>query len=242
MKKSKEYSGIKRDKNFKLTLDDIVLVEELSKKYEMKQNEFLHHLLKQQLQYAPPSKQEDNIKAMMKKLNEMEKDNKELKQQNSQESTGKIEGLIRANSKLENNISELNNQIEMLYQQIEDIEAQAIIEIEEVQENNQRLLGLLGQNPKLQMQKLTEEMEIYRARTVEAEQILKACLKERSGLIADKEQLEKQNAKLVAEGKHKDNALYKTEAIFSMLVKGELSIEELQLRINQIKNNNNKGE
>jgi len=190
MGRTKNNEG-KRKKNFLLSMDAIYLVEELSKKYQMKQNEFLHHLLKQQLQYAPPSKQDEHIKAMMKKLNEMEKDNKELRQQHSQENAGKIEGLIRANSKLENNISNLNEQIDSLHKLIGDIEAQAVIEIEELQENNQRLLGLLGQNPKLQLLELTEEMEKYRVRTIEAEQILKASLKERSALIAEVEALKK---------------------------------------------------
>lgn len=230
-----------KTKGFKLSFDAIYLIDDLSKKYEMKQNEFLHHLLKQQLQYAPPSKQDEHIKTMMKKLNEMEKDNKELRQQHSQENAGKIEGLIRANSKLENNISNLNEQIDSLHKLIGDIEAQAVIEIEELQENNQRLLRLLGQNPKLQLLELTEEMEKYRVRTVEAEQILKACLKERSALIADKEQLEKQNAKLVSELKIKEIEVQKSSAIMNMLVNDELSIEELKSRFNQIKNNK-KGE
>lgn len=215
----------KRKKNLFLSLDAIYLLEKQSKQYQMKQNEYLHHLLKQQLQYAPQNKQEENIKTMMKKLNEMDRDNKELKSQINQDSAAKIEGLIRANSKLENNISGLNEQIEGLHKQIEDIEAQAIIEIEELQENNQRLLGMFSKSPKVQLHELTEEMERYRVRTIEAEQMLKACLKERSGLIADKEQLEKQ-------GQQQANMIDKQGkqflTIMLKIMNGELSQEQIK--------------
>lgn len=190
MKKENGYSGIKRDKTFKLTFDDIVLIEQQSKQYQMKQNEYLHHLLKNQLQYAPQNKQEENIRSMMKKLNEMDRDNKELKSQINQDSAAKIEGLIRANSRLENELISSEKQIESLHKQMEEIEQEAIIEIEELQENNQRLLGMFSKSPKVQLHELTEEMERYRVRAIEQEQISKACLKERSGLIADKERLE----------------------------------------------------
>ena len=228
-----------KTKGFKLSFDAIYLIEEQAKQYQMKQNEYLHHLLKSQLQYAPQNKQEENIKTMMKKLNEMDRDNKELKSQINQDSASKIEGLIRANSKLENNISGLNEQIEGLHKQIEDIEAQAIIEIEELQENNQRLLGMFSKSPKVQLHELTEEMERYRVRTIEAEQMLKACLKERSGLIADKEQLEKQ-------GQQQANMIDKQGkqflTIMLKIMNGELSQEQIKAVYEQMTKNNNKGE
>lgn len=216
-----------KTKGFKLSFDAIYLIEEQAKQYQMKQNEYLHHLLKQQLQYAPQNKQEENIKTMMKKLNEMDRDNKELKSQINQDSTAKIEGLIRANSKLENNISRLNEQIESLHKQMEDIEAQAIIEIEELQEDNQRLLGMFSKSPKVQLHELTEEMESYRVRTIEAEQFSKACLKERSGLIADKERQEEKIKSLQAD-------ILKLNAL---LLEAAKQMQEFQQ-----KNNNNKGE
>lgn len=153
-----------RIKSIRLPLEDIYDFDNLAKQYGLSDKQFLHHLLKQQLQYAPQNKQEENIKTMMKKLNEMDRDNKELKSQINQDSAAKIEGLIRANSKLESNISGLNKQIESLHKQMEEIEAQAIIEIEELQENNQRLLGMFSKSPKVQLHELTEEMEIYRVR------------------------------------------------------------------------------
>ena len=75
-----------KTKGFKLSFDAIYLIEEQAKQYEMKQNEYLHQLLKNQLQYAPQNKQEENIKTMMQKLNEMDRDNKELKSQINQDS------------------------------------------------------------------------------------------------------------------------------------------------------------
>lgn len=214
-----------RIKSIRLPLDDIYDFDNLAKQYGLSDKQFFHHLLKQQLQYAPQNKQEENIKTMMKKLNEMDRDNKELKSQINQDSAAKIEGLIRANSKLENNISGLNEQIEGLHKQIEDIEAQAIIEIEELQENNQRLLGMFSKSPKVQLHELTEEMERYRVRTIEAEQMLKACLKERSGLIADKEQLEKQ-------GQQQANMIDKQGkqflTIMLKIMNGELSQEQIK--------------
>lgn len=216
-----------KTKGFKLSFDAIYLIEEQAKQYQMKQNEYLHHLLKQQLQYAPQNKQEENIKTMIKKLNEMDRDNKELKSQINQDSAAKIEGLIRANSKLENNISGLNEQIESLHKQMEDIEAQAIIEIEELQENNQRLLGMFSKSPKVQLHELTEEMERYRVRAIEQEQISKACLKERSGLIADKERQEEKIKSLQAD---------------ILKLNGLLLEAAKQMQEFQQKNNNNKGE
>lgn len=220
----------KRKKNLFLSLDAIYLLEKQSKQYQMKQNEYVHHLLKNQLQYAPQNKQEENIKTMMKKLNEMDRDNKELKSQIKQDSAAKIEGLIRANSKLENNISGLNEQIESLHKQIEDIEAQAIIEIEELQENNQRLLGMFSKSPKVQLHELTEEMEVYRGRAIEAEQMLKACLKERSGLIAEVDAL-KSNSNLTND--YLANYKKTLNSFIEKIMDERTTIEELRTQINQ---------
>lgn len=251
MGRAKDTEG-KRKKNFLLSLDAIHLVESQAKQYQMKQNEYLHHLLKQQLQYAPQNKQEENIKTMMKKLNEMDRDNKELKSQINQDSAAKIEGLIRANSKLENNISGLNEQIESLHKQMEDIEAQAIIEIEELQENNQRLLGMFSKSPKVQLHELTEEMEIYRVRAIEQEQISKACLKERTGLIAENEQLGEQleslKSSLATANEH--SKIYKDTLSFycRKIIDNNTTIEELrelyyqQMEASKQIKNNNKGE
>lgn len=215
-----------RIKSIRLPLDDIYDFDNLAKQYGLSDKQFFHHLLKNQLQYAPPNKQEENIKTMMKKLNEMDRDNKELKSQINQDSAAKIEGLIRANSKLENNISGLNEQIESLHKQMEDIEDQAIIEIEELQENNQRLLGMFSKSPKVQLHELTEEMESYRVRTIEAEQFSKACLKERSGLIADKERQEEKIKSLQAD----------ILKLNGLLLEAAKQMQEFQQK------NNNKGE
>lgn len=241
-----------RIKSIRLPLDDIYDFDNLAKQYGLSDKQFFHHLLKNQLQYAPPNKQEENIKTMMKKLNEMDRDNKELKSQINQDSAAKIEGLIRANSKLENNISGLNEQIESLHKQMEDIEAQAIIEIEELQENNQRLLGMFSKSPKVQLHELTEEMEIYRVRAIEQEQISKACLKERTGLIAENEQLGEQleslKSSLATANEH--SKIYKDTLSFycRKIIDNNTTIEELrelyyqQMEASKQIKNNNKGE
>ena len=98
---------------------------------------------------------------------------------------------------------------------------------------------MFSKSPKVQLHELTEEMERYRVRTIEAEQMLKACLKERSGLIADKEQLEKQ-------GQQQANMIDKQGkqflTIMLKIMNGELSQEQIKAVYEQMTKNNNKGE